>query len=87
MSAYFYCRKAKDGLCASSILQANDTDLYTFAQHWGNFGLRQFSLAYALPEDVLAAEVAFVFARSIFFAIFNVFNFFCCFLPDAANCI
>ncbi|CAM9196599.1 unnamed protein product [Pylaiella littoralis] len=57
VSAYFYCRKTKDGLCASNILQANETDLHTFAEHWGNFGLRQFSLAYALPEDVLAAEV------------------------------
>eukprot|EP00903_Cladosiphon_okamuranus_P012496 g11701.t1 len=57
VSAYFYCKKSPvDGLCASSILKANETDIYTFAEHWGNFGLRQFSLAFALPEDVIAAE-------------------------------
>ncbi|CAM9954333.1 unnamed protein product [Pylaiella littoralis] len=57
VSAYYYCQKSpKDGLCASHILQANETSLHTFAEHWGNFGLRQFSLAYALPEDVLTAE-------------------------------
>lgn len=58
MSAYFYCKKSPiDGLCASVVLRANETDIYTFAEHWGNFGLRQFSLAYAMPEDVLVAEV------------------------------
>eukprot|EP00752_Nemacystus_decipiens_P004974 g4523.t1 len=57
VSAYYYCKKSPvDGLCASVVLRANETDIYTFAEHWGNFGLRQFSLAYALPEDVIAAE-------------------------------
>ena len=58
MSAYYYCLKgAVDGLCGSGILRANETDLHGFAEHWGNFGLRQFSLAYALPEEVKNAEV------------------------------
>ena len=60
VSAYFYCKKSPvDGLCASVVLRANETDIHTFAEHWGNFGLRQFSLAYALPEDVIAAEVGY----------------------------
>jgi len=58
VSAYYYCLKGTpDGLCAKHILQANETDLHGFAELWGNYGLRQFSLAYALPEDVLDAEV------------------------------
>ncbi|CAN0424533.1 unnamed protein product [Pylaiella littoralis] len=57
VSAYFYCKKSPvDGLCASMIVNADDVDLYTFAEHWGNYGLRQFTLAYALPEDVLNFE-------------------------------
>ena len=41
VSAYFYCKHAPiDPLCATSIMRANKVDLLTFAQHWGNFGLR-----------------------------------------------
>lgn len=64
VSAYFYCKKSPvDGLCASMIVNADDVDLYTFAEHWGNYGLRQFTLAYALPEDVLNFEVFFCLFR------------------------
>ena len=57
MSAYFYCKKSPgDGLCASRVFLAEDHDLLSFAEHWGNFGLRQFSLAFVPPEDMLAAE-------------------------------
>lgn len=41
VSAYFYCKKAAvDPLCATSIMRADEVDLLTFVQHWGNFGLR-----------------------------------------------
>lgn len=57
VSAYFYCQKSPgDGLCASRVFKANENDLLSFAEHWGNFGLRQFSLAFVRPEDVIAAE-------------------------------
>lgn len=60
VSAYFYCKKKpQDGLCATVALDANadDTDLYAFAEHWGDFGLRQFALAFVLPEELLANKV------------------------------
>lgn len=60
MSAFFYCKKKpQDGLCATAALDANanGTDLYAFAEHWGDFGLRQFALAFVLPEDLMANKV------------------------------
>lgn len=56
VSAFFYCRKSVDGLCAQNIVKATDIDLTTFARHWGNYGLRQFALAFVLPEAVFSAE-------------------------------
>jgi len=45
VSAYYFCKQKKqDPLCASFVLDAADTDLRTFARHWGNFGMRQVSL-------------------------------------------
>lgn len=38
------------------VLKAGNTDLHTFAKHWGNYGLRQFSLAFVEAEAVFAAE-------------------------------
>lgn len=38
------------------IVKADEVDLVTFAEHWGNFGLRQFALGFKLPEDVIASE-------------------------------
>ncbi|CAN0030073.1 unnamed protein product [Ectocarpus sp. 6 AP-2014] len=62
VSAYFYCKKKpQDGLCATVALDANadDTNLYAFAEHWGDFGLRQFALAFVLPEELLANKVKY----------------------------
>lgn len=57
VSAYFYCKKSPvDGLCASKVFKAEEHSLLAFAEHWGNFGLRQFSLAFVMPEDMLAAS-------------------------------
>ncbi|CAN0281833.1 unnamed protein product [Ectocarpus fasciculatus] len=58
VSAYLYCqRNSRDTLCASMVLKADTTDLITFAKHWGNFGLRQMSLGFIVPEEVMAAHV------------------------------
>ncbi|CAN0244294.1 unnamed protein product [Scytosiphon promiscuus] len=58
VSAYFYCKhSARDQLCASHIVDAREVDLLTFAEHWGNYGARQFLLAFVLPEEVLASNV------------------------------
>lgn len=38
-------------------LQANSTDIVGFAEHWGNFGLRQYVPAYVLPESVYTVEM------------------------------
>lgn len=56
LSAYYYCKKSKDSLCADVIMDANEVDLLTFAEHWGNFGLRQFAYAFVLPEDAITRE-------------------------------
>ncbi|CAM9602728.1 unnamed protein product [Ectocarpus fasciculatus] len=57
VSAYFYCKQnGWDELCASMVLKAGNTDLHTFAKHWGNYGLRQFSLAFVEAGAVFAAE-------------------------------
>ena len=60
VSAYFHCRKEgpswkEHSLCASGARDPDfRVDLLNFAQHWGNFGLRQFALAFVLPEEVRA---------------------------------
>ncbi|CAN0213077.1 unnamed protein product [Ascophyllum nodosum] len=59
VSAYFYCKtNGHDALCGSQALPANSTDLTTFAQHWSNFGLRQYALAYVQPDAVLSSRFA-----------------------------
>eukprot|EP00904_Undaria_pinnatifida_P012570 jgi/Undpi1/8443/HiC_scaffold_25.g10911.m1 len=59
VSAFFYCKNAShDALCGTPALNAADTDLLTFAKHWGNFGVRQFALAYVQPEAVLTSPLA-----------------------------
>lgn len=60
VSAYMYCRSpmVKDQLCGSKIVNAREVDIVTFAQHWGNFGLRQFALAFVLPEEVTNSPLA-----------------------------
>lgn len=58
VSAYFYCHKVPgDQLCGKHILDVASVDLLTFAEHWGNYGVRQFALAFVRPEDVAASKV------------------------------
>lgn len=46
VSAYFYCQRAPhDQLCVAVVMDAAKVDLLTFAEHWGNYALRQFALA------------------------------------------
>ena len=62
ISAYFHCRKdgvawKEHSLCSSSAADPEfRADLLNFARHWGNFGLRQFALAFVLPEEVGASR-------------------------------
>lgn len=71
VSAYFHCRKEgtawkEHSLCAASATDPEfRADLLNFARHWGNFGLRQFALAFILPEEVRS-----VFSR-VFFRIWK----------------
>ena len=54
VSAYYYCKNhPQDPLCASNILKSDETDLVTFAKHWGNFGVRQFILSFLSADDVM----------------------------------
>lgn len=55
VSAYHYCKHIKDLLCATRIVDATKVDLVTFAEHWSNFGLRQFTQAFVPPDVVLQA--------------------------------
>lgn len=53
VSAYFYCRKSKgDQLCAKHARRAEDMTLVEFAEHWGNFGVRQFALSSVEVDEV-----------------------------------
>ena len=64
MSAYFYCQRAPhDQLCAAVVLDASKVDLLTFAEHWGNYGLRQFALASIKAEDVFHDKVVSEFCQ------------------------
>ncbi|CAM9646321.1 unnamed protein product [Scytosiphon promiscuus] len=58
VSAYFYCMGRNDQLCGSSIMRTRDVDLHTFAEHWGNYGLRQFALSFVPQDELLAVETA-----------------------------
>ncbi|CAM9274164.1 unnamed protein product [Hapterophycus canaliculatus] len=57
VSAYFYCKQQGwDELCASMIVKAGSIDLHTFAEHWGNYAVRQFALAFVGADEVFSAE-------------------------------
>ncbi|CAM9710299.1 unnamed protein product [Ascophyllum nodosum] len=63
VSAFLYCKNKNNeynALCGTQALHpiANSTDLTTFAQHWSNFGLRQYALAYVQPDAVLTSHFA-----------------------------
>lgn len=47
VSAFHHCRESPgDPLCATNALEGGDgMDLVAFAEHWGNFALRQFAMA------------------------------------------
>lgn len=46
VSAFYHCRESPgDPLCASEGAGAGGMDLVHFAEHWGNYALRQFALA------------------------------------------
>eukprot|EP00904_Undaria_pinnatifida_P001049 jgi/Undpi1/10945/HiC_scaffold_3.g01471.m1 len=54
VSAYYYCKTSPhDQTCGSIIVNAAHVDLMTFAKHWGNFALRQFSLSFISIDDVM----------------------------------
>lgn len=56
VSAYYYCRQHKhswDPLCASSVMSSTEASLVDFAEHWGNYGLRQFAMSLVPASDVL----------------------------------
>eukprot|EP00904_Undaria_pinnatifida_P009052 jgi/Undpi1/5277/HiC_scaffold_2.g00558.m1 len=57
VSAYYYCkhpRHLSDPVCASMVVNANDVDLVEFAEHWGNFAMRQFAVHFVSADDVMA---------------------------------
>ena len=54
ISAYYYCKKSpSDRACGSSVVNANNVDIVTFAKHWGNYAMRQFALSLVSVDDVL----------------------------------
>lgn len=54
VSAYFYCQELPgDWLCASPVVRAETLTLVEFAQHWGNFAMRQFVLDLVPADDVI----------------------------------
>eukprot|EP00903_Cladosiphon_okamuranus_P014931 g13823.t1 len=58
ISAYLYCKsEPSELLCGTAVLKANETDFHTFADHWGNYGLRQYALAFVDQDDLLSLEV------------------------------
>lgn len=54
VSAFYYCQDRPDVLCANLERHANMTDFQSFAEHWSNFGLRQFAMGMVLPDMVTA---------------------------------
>lgn len=54
ISAYFYCKVRPDQLCADFRGKSKTDDLLSFAEHWGNYGLMQFVLAFLTPEEIHA---------------------------------
>lgn len=60
VSAYMYCRRSRgrDQLCGANIAYPHEVDIATFAEHWGNYGMRQFALAFVLPEVVTNSTLA-----------------------------
>lgn len=59
VSAYFYCKykNRKDPLCAQEVLDLDKADLVAFAEHWSNYGLRQYVIS-QLSADMIASSTA-----------------------------
>lgn len=54
VSAYYWCKdKPRDPICAESIVSAKRVDFHTFAKHWGNFGLRSFTVSHVDPPEAM----------------------------------
>lgn len=58
VSAYYYCKRTGDQLCAHQTIDMKHMDLVSFAEHWGNYGLRQFALSQLSWEEVNASRAA-----------------------------
>lgn len=60
VSAYFYCKfvNRKDPLCAQHTIDLDTIDLESFAEHWGNYGLRQFVLGFVPTDEILTSFAA-----------------------------
>lgn len=58
VSAFFYCKDRPDPLCANLQRRGNVTDFQSFAEHWSNFGLRQFAMGMVMPDMVTAYPAA-----------------------------
>ena len=59
VSAYFYCKTSNDQLCGHRSLDTNHTDLVTFAEHWGNYGVRQFALSAVSCDEIDASPAVY----------------------------
>ncbi|CAM9633910.1 unnamed protein product [Scytosiphon promiscuus] len=65
VSAFFFCKKNRgDQLCANVVADARNMDLLEFAEHWGNYGLRQFALSFLSPEDVMGTGTVSPFCHT-----------------------
>ena len=54
VSAYFFCKdRSGDPLCGSPVVDAKKVDILSWAKHWGNYALRQFSVDLIPVDEVL----------------------------------
>ena len=54
ISAYYFCKyRSSDPLCGTPAVDARKVDIVTWAKHWGNYALRQFSIDLIPVDDVL----------------------------------
>ena len=59
VSAFYFCQtRLTDPLCAANVVRADEVDIFTFAEHWANFGLRQFAHAFVSPDTVMKSRMA-----------------------------
>lgn len=59
VSAFYFCQtRVTDPLCAANVMRADEVDIYAFAEHWTNFGLRQFAHAFISSDAVMSSRMA-----------------------------